>query len=188
MRKKIFSFIIIPLFLGGCFQPLVQPQNTDESRVGTQPDTAAMSLSLTSPAFVHQAVIPVDYTCDGEDINPPLEISGVPKGAKSLVLIVDDPDAPAGVWVHWLLWNIPPHVTLIEEDSVPDGIQGTTDFNRALWGGPCPPSGVHRYFFKLYAIDTLLNLTSGARKAEVEEAMESHILDEAVLMGKYSRG
>ena len=188
MSKMAILLFSITLLLGGCAQPLVQPQNMEEPRVGTQPDTANMSLVLTSPAFLHQGIIPVDYTCDGEDINPPLEISGVPREAKSLVLIVDDPDAPAGDWVHWLVWNIPAQTTLIEEDSVPDGVQGTTDFNRALWGGPCPPKGVHRYFFKLYALDSLLDLASEERKAELEDAMEGHILDEAILIGKYSRG
>src|SRR3989338_5675186 len=130
--------------------------------------------------------IPVKYTADEEDINPSLEISGIPEGAKTLALIVDDPDAPIGTWVHWLVWNIPASKTKIEENSVP-GIQGINDFRKRDYGGPNPPSGTHRYFFKLYALDSELNLPEGSKKAELEKAIQGHILATAQLIGKYSR-
>ena len=130
--------------------------------------------------------IPVKYTADEEDINPSLEISGIPEGAKTLALIVDDPDAPMGTWVHWLVWNIPASKSKIEENSIP-GTQGTNDFRKQGYGGPSPPSGTHRYFFKLYALDTELNLPEGSKKAELEKAMQGHILATAQLIGKYSR-
>lgn len=139
--------------------------------------------------FEQGANIPIRYTCDGEDINPTLEISDIPENAKSLVLIVDDPDAPGKTWVHWVLWNIDAGTTKIEENSVPSGaIQGVNDFGKTSYGGPCPPSGTHRYFFKLYALDTTLNLDSSAGKAEVVEAMEGHVVAQGELMGRYSRG
>ncbi|HLC65665.1 MAG TPA: YbhB/YbcL family Raf kinase inhibitor-like protein [Candidatus Nanoarchaeia archaeon] len=141
-------------------------------------------LTLTSPAFRHNSEIPAKYTCRGQDINPQLDILGVPKNAKSLVLIVDDPDAPMGMWVHWVVWNIP-IVTSIKENSIP-GVQGMNDFGKKDYGGPCPPSGTHRYFFKLYALDTTLTLREG-RKKDVEKAMEGHIIEKTVLVGLYKK-
>jgi len=129
--------------------------------------------------------IPSTYTCEGNDINPPLDIGGIPDKAHSLVLIVDDPDAPGKTWVHWLVWNIP--ITHhIKENSVP-GEQGWNDFKRIAWGGPCPPSGTHRYFFKVYALDTLLELSSKTTKKELEQAMGEHILAFGELVGVYKR-
>lgn len=146
-------------------------------------------LTITSPAFAHEDMIPTKYTCDGEDINPPLYIDGVQEGAKSFVLIMDDPDAPMGTWVHWVVWNIDPGTRSIDENSVPQGAKlGMNDFNRLQYGGPCPPSGVHRYFFKLYALNTRLDLAEGASKEELEQAMKENIIDEAALMGSYTRG
>jgi len=143
-------------------------------------------MKLSSPAFQNNALIPARYTCDGENVNPPLAISEVPAGAQGLALIVDDPDASRGDWVHWLLWNIDPTVTAIAENSTP-AVQGTTDFGKAAWGGPCPPSGTHRYFFKLYALDLRLELPATAKKAELLSAMRGHILEEAELVGAYKR-
>jgi len=131
--------------------------------------------------------IPVKYTAQGNDVNPPLEISGVPSGTKNLVLIVDDPDAPAGNWVHWIVFNIPVSVNKIEEGSVPPGIVGVNSWGRNYYGGPNPPSGTHRYFFKVYAIDVELDLDESADKAEVLNAIEGHILDKGKLMGVYSK-
>lgn len=144
------------------------------------------SMKLSSSAFTTE--IPSMYTCDGENINPPLTISEVPAGTLSLALIVDDPDAPGGTWVHWLVWNIDSTTTEIAENSVPASVtQGTNDFGNAAWGGPCPPSGTHRYFFKLYALDSKLELSSTAKKADLLDAMQGHILQEAELVGNYQR-
>jgi Raf kinase inhibitor-like YbhB/YbcL family protein len=143
-------------------------------------------LRVTSSAFKSNGTIPKKYTCDGIDVNPPLSIEGLPKQTESLVLIVDDPDAPRGTWVHWVVWNIPP-LRVIQEDSVP-GTEGVNDFQRHSYGGPCPPSGTHRYFFKVYALDTKLQLGQNAGKRDVEKAMEGHILAMGELVGLYSRG
>ncbi len=145
-------------------------------------------LRITSSGFMNGEFIPSRFTADGADVNPPIKIDGVPENAKSLVLIMDDPDAPVGVWDHWVLFNIPPNVTEIPENSTPTGaVLGKNSWGRAEYGGPAPPSGIHRYFFKLYALDTALNLPAGASKAQVESAAQGHILAEATLMGKYTR-
>lgn len=142
-------------------------------------------MRLASPDFKHNELIPKKFTCDGEDINPALIIEDIPKGTKSLSLIVDDPDAPMGIWVHWVVYNIAP-LSKIEENSIP-GKECINDFRRESYGGPCPPSGTHRYFFKLYALDTELNLNKGSRKETLEKAMQGHILDKAELIGLYKR-
>lgn len=145
-------------------------------------------LSITSPAFDHKMAIPGRYTCDGRDINPPLLIESVPSETKSLALIMDDPDAPVGNWVHWVIWNIPPRTREIKENSLPSGaMQGLSSWKRNSYGGPCPPYGTHRYFFKLYALDTTLNLTPASTKADLEHAMQGHILAHGELMGTYRR-
>jgi Raf kinase inhibitor-like YbhB/YbcL family protein len=146
-------------------------------------------MKLESPAFKHNQQIPAKYTCDGEDMNPPLVISDVPKGTQSLTLIVDDPDAPKGLWVHWTVWNIAPDMKEISENSVPEGaVEGATDFDKPGYGGPCPPFGAHRYSFRLYAVDTALELEAGTDKTDLEAAMVSHVLASAELIGLYSRG
>lgn len=142
-------------------------------------------LRITSPVFENNGVIPSKYTCDGKDVNPPLKIEGIPKGTKSLVIIIDDPDAPMGTWDHWIVWNIPP-VEKIEENSVP-GTEGLNNFRQHSYGGPCPPSGTHRYIFKVYALDTKLDLNSNSRKKDVERAMKGHILAKGEIVGLYSR-
>ena len=152
-----------------------------------------MALQITSSAFSDGAMIPNRYTCDGPDVSPDLSWSGVPDGSRSLALICDDPDAPVGTWVHWVLFNIPAVETGLPAEIVPEADlhngakHGTNDFRRLGYGGPCPPGGTHRYFFKLYALDSILSLESGATKAQVEKAMEGHILAEGQLMGKYKR-
>ena len=143
-------------------------------------------MKLTSPEFGNGNKIPRKFTCEGDDFNPTLIIEDIPAGAKSLALIVDDPDAPMGTWVHWVSFNIPV-VSQIDEDSIP-GKQGLNDFGRKDYGGPSPPSGTHRYFFKLYALDTVLNLNEGINKEALEEAMEGNILDKAELIGLYKKG
>lgn len=145
-------------------------------------------LSITSPAFAHKTAIPERYTCDGRDINPPLLIDAVPGGTKSLALIVDDPDAPAGTWVHWVVWNIPPQTREIRESSLPAGaVQGLNGWKRNGYGGPCPPSGIHRYIFRLHALDSILKLPPAATKADLERAMQGHIIAQGELMGTYRR-
>lgn len=147
-----------------------------------------VTMNISSPAFAHNGSIPAMYTCDGTNVSPSLAVSGVPQGARSLVLISDDPDAPRGTWVHWLLWNLDPTTREIPEGSVPtSAIEGTTSFRKTGYGGPCPPSGTHRYFFKLYALDTTLNLPPAAHKDQLEAAMAGHILAQAELIGLYSR-
>jgi Raf kinase inhibitor-like YbhB/YbcL family protein len=152
-----------------------------------------MEIKVTSPAFEEGGMIPSKYTCDGEDISPPLQWEGVPEGTKSIALISDDPDAPMGTWVHWVLYNLPAETNELEENNPPDETlpngarQGVSDFGRTGYGGPCPPSGTHRYFFKIYALDTELDLAAGASKRQLLKAMEGHILDHGELIGKYKR-
>ena len=145
-------------------------------------------MKLTS-VFGDSEEIPSKYTGDGEDISPPLNMSEVPTNAKSLALIVDDPDAVSrDSWVHWVVWNIPPETLNIDEGEAPaDSVIGINDFKKNSYGGPAPPSGTHRYFFKLYALDTELNLSENSGKEELEKAMEGHIIEETRLIGTYTR-
>lgn len=158
----------------------------------------AMTLSLTSPAFAAGGAIPARHTCEGEDVSPPLAWSGVPQQARSLVLIVDDPDAPDPkaprmTWVHWLLYNMPPDTPGLPEgvaaDALPEGTrEGMNDWKRTGYGGPCPPVGRHRYFHKLYALDKLLPDMQRPNKAALEQAMAGHVLAQAELVGTYQKG
>ena len=143
-------------------------------------------MKITSSDFADNQMIPRQFTCQGKDINPTLAIDDIPEGTKSLVLIVDDPDAPMGNWDHWIVYNIPPSTNVISEKSVP-GIECLNDFQRKSWGGPCPPSGTHRYFFKLYALDTMLQLPDKARKKDVLAAMEGHMIEKAEMVGLYKK-
>ncbi len=150
-------------------------------------------IEVTSSAFSSGGMIPSDHTCDGADISPPLEWSGVPQGAQSLALIADDPDAPMGDWVHWVVYDLPPDLGGLSsaapagEKLSLGGVQGRTDFGSMGYGGPCPPRGMHRYFFKLYALDKKLGLKPGVTKKELLKAMDGHILAQGELMGKYQR-
>jgi Raf kinase inhibitor-like YbhB/YbcL family protein len=151
------------------------------------------TMKLTSTAFGEGGMIPGKYTCDGADVSPPLKWDLLPDGTKSLALICDDPDAPVGTWVHWVYYDIPgntkdlPERIASDEHPAPGGVQGINDFRRIGYGGPCPPGGTHRYYFKLYALDTLLKLSPGATKNQLIKAMENHIIGRAQLMGKYKR-
>ena len=145
-------------------------------------------MKIESPAFKSNKLIPPKYTCDGENVNPPLLISDVPENARSLVLIVDDPDAPRGTWVHWTVWNINPHIKEIQENSCPqNAVEGMTDSGRPGYGGPCPPSGTHRYFFKLFALDTTLDIDNSVEAPDIEKEIEDNILVKAQLVGLYRR-
>lgn len=142
-------------------------------------------MRLTSPGFGNNTYMPVKFTCEGQDLSPALNIENIPSDTKSLALIVDDPDAPIGVWVHWVVFDIPV-INSIEENSIP-GRQGINNAGELNYHGPCPPSGTHRYFFKVYALNTILNLKEGISKGALEKAMQGHILDKAELVGLYQK-
>lgn len=169
--KKILTIFLSLLFLTAC---------------GSQSNPSIMK--LTSSAFEHEGMIPALYTCDGDNISPPLAVADAPEDTESLVLIFDDPDSPSGTWVHWLVWNIKPGTVELPANSVAtDSVEGMNSFKEMRYGGPCPQSGEHRYYFKLYALDTVLELAPESSKEVLEEAMQGHILDQTELMGKYSR-
>lgn len=157
-------------------------------------DSAQSSFRIESAAFKEEAFIPARFTCQGENVSPPLAWTGPPSGVRSFALMVEDPDAPAGTWTHWVVYNLPAQARAMEVDTpkqgeLPNGgLQGMTSFGSVGYGGPCPPPGkAHRYFFRLYALDTVLNLQAGAAKADVLAAMKGHILGEAQLMGRFKR-
>ncbi|MBN1878036.1 MAG: YbhB/YbcL family Raf kinase inhibitor-like protein [Anaerolineae bacterium] len=185
MRRHVLGGIgiLVVVLLVGC------GRGTDVPGSPTQ----TTALSLSSPAFVHEGTIPARYTCDGDDISPALIWDEPPAGTQRLALIVDDPDAPVGTWVHWVLYNIPSDTRELPEAfpsdaELPDGsVNGKNGWGDTGYGGPCPPSGTHRYYFKLYALDTMLDLEPGATKAQLLKAMEGHVLGEDALMGTYQK-
>ncbi len=157
-----------------------------EVETGQAVEGDVAELKIVSPAFSENEKVPVKFTCDADNINPQLDISGIPQGTASLVLIIDDPDAPGGTWVHWTVWNIDPAATSILENNVPSGaVEGVTDFGVPGYGGPCPPSGTHRYFFKIFALDIMLDLDSSSTASDIESAIQGHVLDSAELIGLY---
>lgn len=182
MNRKYLWIGVMAAFLaslGSACNPSVETVKDDES-LG--------SIQVASSAFAFGEMIPARYTCDGENLSPPLVWSGIPQDAKSVALIMDDPDAPAGTWVHWVLYDIPPKLEGLDEGSGETGVDGVNSWNNTGYGGPCPPPGnPHRYYFKLYALDTELYLQAGTPKADIEKAMQGHILAEGQLMGKYGR-
>ncbi len=181
-------FIVVLIF--GRDAP-ASPENKDDTDTLLPENNQSLvtmdTLTLSSSAFEHGSKIPSAYTCDGADVSPELAWNGVPEEAQSLVIIMDDPDASRGMWDHWVVFNIPPHVLSVAEAEEPEGTAGVGSSGREGYQGPCPGEGDHRYFFKLYALDTLLPLSEGATKHDVEEAMEGHILAQAELMGRYER-
>jgi Raf kinase inhibitor-like YbhB/YbcL family protein len=191
-------FIIGALLLSnaiacGSRQQSAHPPEISQASVSNPSPQQKSELKLTSSAFKEGEAIPRGYTCNGANVSPPLEWTGMPKTAKTIAIIADDPDAPAGTWVHWVVYNLPAEgLGLIENTPQTEtlnggGLQGKNDFGKIGYGGPCPPSGTHRYFFKFYVLDSELPLKSGATKAEVEKAMEGHIAGQAQLMGTYHR-
>lgn len=174
--------LIVGLGLALTRQAQPRPNKSNKSSPGG-------TMQLTSPVFQNNQSIPTQYTCDGGNVNPPLQITDVPKLAQSLVLIVDDPDAPSGDFVHWTAWNLNPDTQeILEGGPLPAGaVEGLTDFGRSGYGGPCPHSGLHRYFFKLYALDTTLEIPRSSVKKDIEQAMLGHILEQTQLIGLYSR-
>ena len=185
MSKRSRSFLLVVIVLAGIIAIVFLLLSKRTKAPETFYDR---HMTITSPSFLHSASIPKQFTCDGENINPELRISGVSQNAKSVALIVDDPDAPRGTFTHWLLWNIGPQISSIAENSVPSGtVQGQNDAGRIGYIGPCPPSGTHRYFFKLYALDAALNLPSGAEKSSLEAEINAHLLGKAELIALYQR-
>lgn len=180
LSKTIIYLVVISLTFGAWF---LTAQRSSQNKSNT-----SSNMRITSSAFESNQSIPDKYTCTGKDINPPLELKDVPQKTESLVLVVDDPDAPSGTWLHWTVWNINPNVKKIEEDSVPPGaVEGMTDFGDPGYGGPCPPSGEHRYRFKLFALNRELNLQEGAEKDELDRAMEDYIIEKDELVAVYSK-
>jgi Raf kinase inhibitor-like YbhB/YbcL family protein len=181
----VYTVLLSLGFCGAC----TQAQKGAESN----PKEVAMAIELASPAFKEGEPIPSKYTCDGENVSPALTWKNLPQGTKSLALICDDPDAPVGTWVHWVIFNIPDSASGLPEGvpkdaSLPSGAtQGMSDFRTPGYGGPCPPSGRHRYFFKLYALDGMLHADPGTTKKDLLKAMEGHILSQSQLMGTYQR-
>lgn len=188
--KRLFIIISV-LFLAVVIFGIViflRSQKKEYTLIFNTPHT----MHLISSAFVDNKTIPSRYTCDGNNINPPLQWTDVPEGTKSFVLIMEDPDVPRlvrpdGMWDHWIVWNIPSETRTIAENSVLAGVVGKNTGGKTAYGGPCPPDKEHRYFFKLFALDAELSLPAGSSKSEVEQAMEGHILDSAELIGRYNR-
>src|SRR5437879_1720738 len=194
MRIAELALLLFALTMGSCSDQRRQSEPpVVQAPVATGPQEQKMEIKLTSTAFKEGEAIPRQYTCDGIDISPPLEWTGVPKSAKNIALIADDPDAPSGTFVHWVLYNLPAeNIGLVEnvpatENVKGGGIQGKNGFEKVGYGGPCPPSGTHRYFFKIHALDVEFALKGGATKAELEKAMQGHIVAQGQLMGTYRR-
>ena len=185
LKRIVVAAIASVLFLCSC----ENGKQADSGAVGGQ----KMEIKVTSSGFEAGGMIPSKYTCDGTDVSPPLKWESVPEGTKSIALISDDPDAPMGTWVHWVLFNLPADAGELAENIGPDKTlpngarQGRNDFNRIGYGGPCPPGGTHRYFFKIYALDAPVDLLAGATEPQLLRAMEGHILGRGELMGKYKR-
>lgn len=178
--------LIIILSIGAIIKSEIQNIiKSRETKVSLAEQGGKMKLTTV---FAHNENIPSEYTCDGQDLAPLLTVSQVPANTKSLVLIVDDPDAPIKTWVHWLVYNLPADTRTIDAKNLPpEAKQGMTDFGRIGWGGPCPPSGTHRYFFKLYAIDTIIDMPAGIDKVQLENAISNHTIEKTELVGLYQR-
>lgn len=183
MLAKIvmLATIMLVITISGCTTTDTEPEPIPDIIENENEELFTISTS----SFKNNEEIPSKYTCEGDNINPELVADNLPEDTKSLVLIVDDPDAPMGTFTHWIVWNIEPGPS-IREDTVP-GIQGLNDFKKTDYSGPCPPSGTHRYFFRVYALDSMLELDPGSTRANLEQAMQEHIIAEGELMGTYSR-
>ena len=191
-RKTIFFVLIVLIIFGtvglAVYYLRIQQRYQEALRVQIIKDTTMSTLLLTSPAFQHNGEIPSRFTCQGDEVNPELLIQGVPIGTRSLVLVMDDPDAPVGVWDHWVLWNIAPETTEIAENSTPPGaVMGVNSGGQARYQGPCPPSGTHRYRFTVYAIADVLSLAPGSDKQTVLKAIADKVLDQFTLVGLYKK-
>jgi len=186
MLRVLLTTTALAIAICGC-ERQKDPGQVSEER------SRKMTISVSSSAFPEGGMIPARYTGDGADVSPPLTWTGIPEGIQSIALICEDPDAPGCTWVHWVMWNIPPGLNGLPENvppdpELPDGSrQGVTDFRQPGYGGPCPPSGTHRYYFRVYALDAMLDLPGNAGKAGLLKAMRGRLLAEGQLMGKYSR-
>lgn len=197
MKWGLFSLLAVLILVFACTTTVndfandaVDNFTVDNTIVNNTDDVnnEVINMKISSPAFANIEMIPKLYTCQGQDISPPLEFHNIPEDAESLVLIMDDPDAPIGTWDHWILFNIPPNITTIEKDSVPEmASQGMNSWPKNSYGGPCPPQGTHRYFFKLYALDRMLELDDTATKKDVEAAMSGHIIEKTQMIGLYRK-
>lgn len=188
MKKRLT--ITISLFTLLTFTFIGCGEQAAQTEIETTPDSSLnlFNMEITSSAFENAGAIPSKYTCDGENIIPPLTISGVPSEAASLAIVFDDQDAPGGTWVHWLAWNIDPKTKEIKEGQTPENaIEGYTSFESNGYGGPCPHSGIHRYFFRIYALDAMLEIHPNSDKTLLEMAMKDHVVDQATLFATYSR-
>ncbi len=189
IKLGVVGLLTLPLLAACNSSPAPPPQVANMS----VPQSSRPGFEVISTAFKEGQPIPRQYTCDGVNVSPPLEWNGTPKSAKTIAIIADDPDAPSGTFVHWVVFNLPAeNIGMVEnlpltEELKAGGFQGTNDFTRIGYGGPCPPSGTHRYFFKVYALDGELPLKAGATKADVEKAMQGHIVGQTQLMGTYKR-
>lgn len=183
MKWYLLFFICLAVVCFFCYKPI----NLNKMNEENLPIIVSEKIKLSSPAFSDGASIPIKYTCDGQGINPPLEISGISQNAKSLVLLMEDPDAPAGTWDHWVKFNIPPDTIVIKENDNNFGASGKGTAENLKYIGPCPPSGTHRYIFKLFSLDTVLKLEAGVKKNLIIEAMQGHIIQETQLIGLYKR-
>lgn len=200
MSNRNFLFVFLFLcVIGGVilFFNVQKKSSTNPQKIASEAEEKNIHdiftpMNIQSPAFQNGASIPLQYTCDGADTHPALSFSDVPEDAKSLVLLMDDPDVPKnirpdGMWDHWIVFNMPPDTREIGDDILAPGVYGKNTFGKTAYGGPCPPDREHRYFFKLYALDSMLDLSEGVSKKDVEQVMEGHILAKAELMGTYNR-
>lgn len=180
--KRISFFCLLVILISACSSTQTPAKET------TAPTEAAVTMEFKSDAFANGQSIPMKYTCTGNNVSPALTWNNAPSGTQSFALIVDDPDAPAGTWVHWVLYNIPAGTTELPESADPSSFSaGKNSAGHMSYDGPCPPSGTHRYFFKLYALDSTLSLSPGATKEQLLDAMKGHILAQGELMGTFSK-
>ena len=188
MKNYFFCFFALICLIAASGEPLAQAKDQINAKM-----RGGKTMEITSSSFVHEDMIPAKYTCGGQNISPPLAWSGAPKETNSFALICDDPDAPAGTWVHWVIFDIPANVNSLpekvakQEEIAGLGKNGKNTSQHFGYDGPCPPSGTHRYYFKLYALDKMLNLKAGLSKEELLSAMKNHVLAEAQIMGRYKR-
>jgi len=190
MKKFLLVFfIVVVLCIGGFFVYRYSGKKTTTfSNQNQQTINTTTPMTISSPVFLDNQAIPKQYTCDGDGINPALQFANVPVEAQSLALLVEDPDAPTGTWFHWLMWNIPPTVTQIAENSVPQGaMQGQGSSGQNVYGAPCPPSGIHHYIFTVYALDGKLDLPSYSTAENLQAAMQGHVIEQAQIIGLYGR-